>query len=53
MNIDGEEVGKHDEPQGLRSMGHCCLLAAVPIHFSKQCMWKTCEHSPQTERVYY
>lgn len=31
----------------LRSIGHCCFDAAVPIHFSKQCMWKTCVHSPQ------
>lgn len=34
--------------QGLRSIGHCCFDAAVPIHFSRQCIWNTCVHSPQT-----
>ncbi len=36
-------------PHGLRSIGHCCLDDAVPIHWSKQCIWKTCVHSPHTE----
>lgn len=31
-----------------RSIGHCCLLDSVSIHLSRQCMWKTCVHWPQT-----
>ena len=37
-----------DAPHGLLSIGHWCFEAAVPIHFKRQCIWKTCVHSPQT-----
>lgn len=35
-------------PHVRRSIGHCCLDAAVPIHLRRQCMWKTWLHSPHT-----
>ena len=39
---------RHDLPHGLRSIGHCCFELSVLIHLRRQCMWNTCEHSPQT-----
>src|SRR5947209_503071 len=39
---------KRNAPHSLLSIGHCPFDAAVPIHLSKQCIWKTCEHLPQT-----
>lgn len=38
-------------PQVLRSIGHCCFEAAVLNHFSRQCKWNTCVHSPQTKII--
>lgn len=35
-------------PQGCRSSGHCCFDDSVSIHLSRQCMWNTCVHVPQT-----
>jgi hypothetical protein len=44
--VDGGGGG--DAPHVRRSMGHCCFDAGVPIHLRRQCIWKTCVHSPHT-----
>ena len=47
LAFDKSTKNEHS-PHGLLSIGHCCLDDAVPIHCSKQCIWKTCVHSPHT-----
>lgn len=37
-------------PQVLLSIGQQFLLCSVPIHLSRQCMWKMCVHWPKTAR---
>jgi hypothetical protein len=43
-----KEKSRIYSPHVRRSMGHCCFDGAVSIHLTRQCIWNTWLHSPQT-----
>ncbi len=51
MRLWRAEGVKSSLPHGLRSIGHCCFELSVFIHLSRQCVWNTWLHSPQTNQA--